>query len=308
MTEITMNDRKILVALIWALKPSDFSIVQACLQSPPDSVIGTIKDSSNDIFFSTLEKIGLAKEMPLNLDTSIEHLSKLKSFMLTETGRATLPKAIEVSFGGYPHKEATIDDTTLKILHTYATQGEATSMNKLGTLYSEGRGVPKNIDEALIWYKKSAEKGDKLAHNNLGITYFAGIGAAKDLAEAEKWFRKAAELGSTGAMDNLGEMYMQGAGVKQDTAQGFQWFLLAANHGHAFARCKVAEFYKKGIGVEKDAMQAYVWYSLAAISGYNVSKPRDEIASTLSHEQIKEANGLVTVWKPLPIPKATVKD
>lgn len=326
MRDITLEERKTLIALIWALKPSDLSVLQICLQSPPNCRIGTVQDCSNDVFWSELEKMEMAAIMPLmpENDTSsnnsakpifspdvafIKHLGisssqdQLKSFMLTETGHVILPKAIEVSFGGYPHKEAIVSEATLRILNQYALEGDASAMNKLGSLYSVGRGVTKNFAEALSWYKKAAEKGDKLAHNNIGILYFAGEGVTKDYSEAEKWFRKAAELGSTGAMDNLGEMYLQGNGVEKKPSEAFKWFRLAADHGHGLARCKIGDMYMKGLGIEPSPTQAYVWFSLAIPLGYNVQTQRDHLAAMLSPEQTRDANRLVAEWKPIPPPK-----
>ena len=41
--------------------------------------------------------------------------------------------------------------------------------------------------------RKAAEKGDAVAQNNLGAAYLNGEGVPKNMTEAVKWFREAAE-------------------------------------------------------------------------------------------------------------------
>jgi hypothetical protein len=60
----------------------------------------------------------------------------------------------------------------------------------------QGRGVEQNDDEAVRWFRKSAEQGFAEGQVNLGVSYTNGRGVEKNDAEAAKWFRKAAEHGS----------------------------------------------------------------------------------------------------------------
>lgn len=48
-----------------------------------------------------------------------------------------------------------------------AEQGSPISQRYLGAMYEEGRGVPKNIDAAIGWYRKSAAHGDEEAQRAL---------------------------------------------------------------------------------------------------------------------------------------------
>jgi TPR repeat protein len=68
----------------------------------------------------------------------------------------------------------------------------------LGTLYDNGLGVPRSVDEALRWYRAAAVRGHPLAQYNLATMYEDGEGVARDLVEAYKWYTLAARGGFVG--------------------------------------------------------------------------------------------------------------
>ena len=82
-----------------------------------------------------------------------------------------------------------------------AEKGDARSQVVLGLLYSIGQGVPQDIDQAVSWYRKSAETGDSYAQYCLGDYY-----ATRDAAEAVAWFRKSAEQGNVSAQLELAQI------------------------------------------------------------------------------------------------------
>ena len=93
-----------------------------------------------------------------------------------------------------------------RLLRPLAEQGNAGAQTMLGSMYSEGQGVPQDNQEALKWYRKAAEQGYALAQFNLGVMYGSGRGVPQDAEEAAKWYRKAAEQGHAGAQVDLGVM------------------------------------------------------------------------------------------------------
>ena len=88
-----------------------------------------------------------------------------------------------------------------------AEQGDAEAQVSLGTMYSQGIGMPEDDREAAKWYRKAAEQGMALAQASLGLMYAQGDGVPEDDREAAKWYRKAAEQGMAGAQSSLGFMY-----------------------------------------------------------------------------------------------------
>src|SRR4029077_6667255 len=69
------------------------------------------------------------------------------------------------------------------------------------------------------WYRRPAEKGKAEAQDSLGTMYAEGRGVPKDDKEAVKWYRLAAAQGNAHAQTNLGGMYANGQGVPQDYAE-----------------------------------------------------------------------------------------
>ena len=155
----------------------------------------------------------------------------------------------------------------LDALRRAAEQGDATAQNRLGSMYSNGRGVPQDRAEAVRWYRLAGEQGHATAQSNLGVMYSTGRGVQQDYAEAIHWYRLAAEQGHAQAQTNLGGLYSNGRGVPQDRAEAVRWYRLAAEQGHATAQSNLGVMYSTGRGVQQDYAEAIHWYRLAAEQG-----------------------------------------
>jgi len=68
--------------------------------------------------------------------------------------------------------------------------------------------------------------------NVIGFSFNHGIGVRRDLDEALKWYRMSAERGHRRALNNLGILYADGAGVPQDSVEAHRLWILAAAQGH----------------------------------------------------------------------------
>ena len=137
----------------------------------------------------------------------------------------------------------------------------------LADAYYYGNGVAQNFEEAVKWFRKSADKGDAEAQKYLGWCYQNGQGVAQDINQAVAWYRKAAEQGEAYAQNNLGLCYDQGQGVEQDYEQAAEWYRKAADQGDADAQNNLGLCYQNGQGVEQDYEQAVEWYRKAAEHG-----------------------------------------
>jgi tetratricopeptide (TPR) repeat protein len=144
-----------------------------------------------------------------------------------------------------------------------STETAAECYNKGVKYYGE-----KNYTQAVVWFRKAAEKGLKEAQYNLGVCYASGTGVTKDYTQAVSWFRKAAEQGYAEAQCNLGLRYANGEGVTKDQTQAMSWFRKAAEQGYAVAQFNLGISYEYGKGVTKDLTQAVSWYRKAAEKGY----------------------------------------
>jgi TPR repeat protein/serine/threonine protein kinase len=149
-----------------------------------------------------------------------------------------------------------------------ADQRHADAQCILGIKYSKGEGVPKDDAEAVKWYRKAADQGHDRAQCILGLLYAIGQGVTKDPSEAVKWYRKAADQGNAGAQYHLGVKYDKGQGVPGDVAEAVKWYRKAADQGHARAQFNLALKYDNGQGVPKNDAEAIKWYLNAADKGH----------------------------------------
>lgn len=76
-------------------------------------------------------------------------------------------------------------------------------------------------------FKSMAELGDTGAMVRLGRLYSEGRGTPRDYREARGWYRRAADLGDRHAMYLLGTLYGEGKGVTQDYLQALRWYVRA---------------------------------------------------------------------------------
>ena len=74
-----------------------------------------------------------------------------------------------------------------------ADQGHAIAQSCLGVCYGNGAGVPKDMKEAVRYFRLAADQGYFQAQYNLGLCYENGNGIPKDLKEAVRYYRLAAD-------------------------------------------------------------------------------------------------------------------
>ena len=57
----------------------------------------------------------------------------------------------------------------------------------LGRLYVDGRGVPRDVGQAIEWLRRAADQGDADAQIELGLPLTPGRSAEADIVEAHMW-------------------------------------------------------------------------------------------------------------------------
>ena len=112
-------------------------------------------------------------------------------------------------------------------------------------------------------------------------------------------FQPLAEQNDARAQLYLGLLYSEGDGVQKNPIQAVYWYRKAADQGHAGAQFYLGHMYLRGDGVAKDDMLALIWFSIAAGRGEaQAALVRDDLAKTLSPEQVADAERLARDWKP----------
>ena len=98
--------------------------------------------------------------------------------------------------------------TAHRLLRPLAEQGNAEARYRLAGLYWEGRGVPRDADQAMTWYERAAESGSWLAAFELGMIYYVQtleanpiVGLPDDaLVRAHSWLGIAARMEIVGCV------------------------------------------------------------------------------------------------------------
>ncbi len=149
-----------------------------------------------------------------------------------------------------------------------ATQGHAMAQFRLGIMYEQGAGTPKDMTKAIFWYQKSASQNNPNAQVSLGYLYREGKNVPKDTARAFDLFQKAASNPfASDAQYALGYTYANGIGVPKNMTKAIEWFQKAAELGYADAQEKLTALYTLGEGIPKDEEQAAEWWKKAAAQG-----------------------------------------
>jgi len=108
-----------------------------------------------------------------------------------------------------------------------AEEGDPKAQLQLGGFYRTGRGVARDDQAAIRWYRAAADKGLAEAQFELGKVYDRGTGGPRDPFEAVRWYRLAAQQGFGRAQYNLGAMHGNGEGVPVDYVKAYVWFSIS---------------------------------------------------------------------------------
>lgn len=183
-------------------------------------------------------------------------------------------------------------------LRQAAANGDARAQFEIAAIYTEGRAVTEDLEQAAIWYERSAAQGFAPAQYRLGNLYENGRGVAKDLEQARLWYQRAAEAGNRMSMHNLAALYAGGELGKQQFDSAAEWFEQAAARGMKDSQFNLGMLYARGLGVKQDMQTSYKWFSLAAAKGdKDAAMARDDIARSLSADDANRLNAEIEAWR-----------
>ena len=145
-----------------------------------------------------------------------------------------------------------------------ADKGSPWGQYALGDCFREGSGVAQNYEKAVYWYKKAAEQGDGSAQYRLARCYLDGQGVEKNEQESFKWMAKASESNSMSSVLELGLYYAAGIGVNINLEQSLACIRRAAEDNSAMAQCIIGLSYMYGNGVDRNLNDASIWLGRSA--------------------------------------------
>jgi len=117
-------------------------------------------------------------------------------------------------------------------MYEKAVAGDTEAQFSLAVALENGEGVARDINQAIAWYLRVAEKGFASAQYNLGNCYQDDSLQAKDYAASAYWYGKAAEQGHLNATYMLAMCYKNGEGVAEDHKKMKELLQFAAGKGH----------------------------------------------------------------------------
>jgi TPR repeat protein len=160
-----------------------------------------------------------------------------------------------------------------------AENGHAMAQWKLGRMYAEGEGVPRDDLRAFEYFRRIADShADDYpgtpqarfvanAFVALGHYYLDGIPKTvvkRDPVRAREMFSYAASyFGDADAQYNLGRLYVDGVGAPKDPKQGARWLWLSAHKGQVMAQALLGSMLFSGNEVPRQAARGLMWLTLA---------------------------------------------
>ena len=84
-----------------------------------------------------------------------------------------------------------------------AEAGRALCQSQLGMMYSKGRGVAVDYQQARAWFEKAAAQDQPDAVSALGAMHGNGQGVTPSYRRARELYQRAMELGSSTAVKNM---------------------------------------------------------------------------------------------------------
>ena len=149
-----------------------------------------------------------------------------------------------------------------------AEHGDADAKNALAVAYAEGMNGPRNLDAARRLWEEAAKQGHATAQYNLASLLAATAQTKGDMAIAAEWLRRAAEQGDPDAQYFLGNLYYNGEGVPRRQDEAVRLWRQAATQGHADAAFSLGEAYLHGTAVPVDLVEAEKWMRKATSQGH----------------------------------------
>jgi len=156
-------------------------------------------------------------------------------------------------------------EQALRLYFRAGNAGLADAFDEGGQLYAEEN--PPNYIEARSWFEHAAQGGSADGNADLGWMYESGSAVNKDPAKALSLFNEAAKGGSADGMYYLGSVYHDGLGVQKDLATACQWFIRAGMNENPYAEAEAGFCYYNGTGVAQDHEAAFRWFTLAGQAG-----------------------------------------
>lgn len=139
------------------------------------------------------------------------------------------------------------------------------AMNELGNIYSDGMNFKRNIDSAILWYKKAVFFGYGPACYNIANLYRLGFYIQQDFSEAFKYYAKGMQVQNAECKRAVAYMYYKGLGITQSYFKAFNLYKeIAEETGNVKAMYFLGICYRNGYGTLPNLDLAKNWLHKAS--------------------------------------------
>jgi TPR repeat protein len=187
------------------------------------------------------------------------------------------------------------DAGTFNAMVALANKGDAEAQYHVGMMYNNGIGTQKDPRQAFEWFQKSAASNDPLGAYKLGC-YYDGQGAGivtSDSDEALKYKLISAKAGYALAQHDVAILHDR----RGNSEEALKWWKMAGDQGFPDALYSLSISYSAGKGAPRDLSLSYAYFKLSKLAP---KKNVNEMAAMLSKPELKNAEKLVSEWKPQP--------
>jgi TPR repeat protein len=163
----------------------------------------------------------------------------------------------------FPMQTSALD---IDVLRTAAVNGDPAAQNDWGRHLITSRQFDPDYEEAINWFRASAQQGYPPGQTSLAECFFEGNGTGMNIAEAIVWYSLAADKGYNPALIGLGECYLEYS--HKNYPEAMRCFRAAADAGSAEGDYMLGYMYEWGLGVTKDWKEAANWWIKPATAGH----------------------------------------
>lgn len=169
----------------------------------------------------------------------------------------------------------------------YARVGHSQAMVTLGELYFHGYGVPKDLDNALRYFKRSAKYGRVQGMNKAGILYLTEP-SLLDIDEGLKYLKKAARKSHASSALLLGVIYYNDGFGPKDIEQADKWLAVSYKRGYQELKQYVQEISNlKGFTAQQfpQLFEMMAEYPISNVNEINAAKDANQNDSQIVYQQ-----------------------
>ncbi|RLA75205.1 MAG: hypothetical protein DRG30_04745 [Epsilonproteobacteria bacterium] len=166
---------------------------------------------------------------------------------------------------------------SFKLYKKCALMGNTICYEYLAYMYSDSKGVQKNLTKAMYWYRQAEEAGH-YCHHAIAYMYDVGEGVKKDKDKAMYWYKKGVERDDSISMHNIAILYREQYKYKKM----LKWFKKALKHNDGDASLEIAKIY-----LAKAKIQKAIKYLKIAVNHKSIT-PYDREKSQLYLDRIEK--------------------